>query len=194
MFGARVSFLILSLSSFYQDLETTDVKCDIGAPPKKDFSLSILQVGVDSYYYTSLTNSKIFTDSICLLGESFIYSTYDAVSRPNSFGEKQSQSAGTAPRVTNYKNGKLSMDYLPQKATKIFTVLSGNYTVLATDYLSYFVLGACLESFEKPFIRVLTRERWLSDVTEEIIRSDLKSLGFDESKFKSTNSTGCTSF
>ncbi|KAJ4448965.1 hypothetical protein ANN_00357 [Periplaneta americana] len=36
----------------------------------------------------------------------------------NSFGEKQSQSAGTAPRVTNYKNGKLSMDYLPQKATR----------------------------------------------------------------------------
>ncbi|KAJ4448964.1 hypothetical protein ANN_00356 [Periplaneta americana] len=43
----------------------------------------------------------------------------------------------------------------------------------------------------RSFIRVLTRERWLSDVTEEIIRSELKSLGFDESKFKSTNSTGC---
>ncbi|KAJ4426959.1 hypothetical protein ANN_26758 [Periplaneta americana] len=34
-------------------------------------------------------------------------------------------------------------------SSEIFTVLSGNYTVIATDNLSYLILGACLESFEK---------------------------------------------
>ncbi|KAJ4426958.1 hypothetical protein ANN_26757 [Periplaneta americana] len=33
-------------------------------------------------------------------------------------------------------------------SSEIFTVLSGNYTVIATDNLSYLILGACLESFE----------------------------------------------
>ncbi|XP_069675803.1 uncharacterized protein [Periplaneta americana] len=191
MLGARVSLLILFLSSFYRDLETKDVKCDIGAPPKKDFFLENLSTGISKYYYTTLTNSKIFTDSFCLLEDNFFIPRYKAVSRPNSFGEKKSRILIMGARNTYYKDDKLAMDYIPDDNTKFFTVLSGNYTVLATDHWSYLILGACLEHFEKPFIRVLTNSEWLSDYTERNMRKELKSLGLDESKFMRINRTNC---
>ncbi|XP_069699206.1 uncharacterized protein [Periplaneta americana] len=194
MFGARVSLLILFLSSFYQDLETKDVKCDIGAPPITDFSLADFSRGRLSYMYTVLTNSKIFTDSICFLVDNFKFpmsTMYSAATGLNSFGEKERQTVYGGIRYADYRNGKLIMDYRPDFNTKIFTVLSGNYTVIATDNLSYLILGACLESFEKPFIRVLIDSEWLDDGTEKNLRKELKSLGLDESKFMRINRTIC---
>ncbi|XP_069671394.1 uncharacterized protein [Periplaneta americana] len=193
MFGARVSLLILSLSSFYQDLETKDVKCDIGAPPMKDFSRRLRVQEEKTYnYYTTLTNSKIFTDSICFLEDDFAWNSYYAISRPNSFGEKKQQFVRRGHRSINYGENTLTMDYLPENHTKIFRVLSGTYTVLATDYVSYLILGACLEDFEKPFIRVLTDTEALIFYNKEKISKALKSLGLDESKFMPNNNTNCS--
>ncbi|XP_069699124.1 uncharacterized protein [Periplaneta americana] len=193
MFGARVSLLILFLSSFYQDLETKDVKCDIGAPAMEGFTYYEFTKTEKPFRFTTLTNSKIFTDGICYFADNFYSDTFKAATRPNSFGEKRRQEVLVGFRKTYFKNGKLIMDYKPTPKINIFTVLSGNYTVLATDNSFYLILGACLESFEKPFIRVLTRGRHLDEHREKDLRKELKSLGFDESKFMRINRTICPS-
>ncbi|XP_069705325.1 uncharacterized protein [Periplaneta americana] len=187
MSGARVSLLILFLVSLHGDLEAADdTSCDIGAPPMENFSLS--EMSKILQYYTVLTNSKIFSDRFCFLLDSFRlnYATAGFIAyRPTGNKYVVRKRAKTVER--KYENNILSMIY---QETDL-NVFSGNYTVLAADYVTYAIIGACLDNFEKPFIRVLSNKRDMTNAMDNLLRTSLRNIGLDDSEFIRTNSRLC---
>ncbi|XP_069705312.1 uncharacterized protein [Periplaneta americana] len=187
MSGARVSLLMLILASLHGDLEAADdTSCYIGAPPIENFSLSVMSNNLQ--YYTVLTNSKTFSDRFCFLIDSFRlnYATAGFIAyRPTGNKYVLRKRAKIVER--KYENNILTMIY--QEVD--LNVFSSNYTVLAADYATYAIIGACLDNFEKPFIRVLANKRDMTNEMEDLLRTRLRNIGLDDSEFMRTNSRLC---
>ncbi|XP_069675795.1 uncharacterized protein [Periplaneta americana] len=139
-------------------------------------------------FFTTMTNSKKFSERFCLLSDSFLHNSANAQYIVyNSTGYSQTVSKRDVPVDRTFKDNKLSMKYHDPD----LDMLSGNYTVLSTDEFNYAILGACLEDFDRPFIKVMAWQRHMSLCMRNWMESTLLGLGLDLSTFIKMNGKLC---